>query len=115
VVDVPSPGKRVLGIDINTCAGCGGKLKVIASIEEAQVIGKILAHLQKRVPDQQQAERPLGARAPPLGTSHRLLIAVVDFIGTHANSVALDRRKNAARQRRLHAQLETPSAGCAWR
>jgi hypothetical protein len=39
--------KRVFGIDINTCAGCGGKLKVIASIEEAQVIGKILAHLQK--------------------------------------------------------------------
>ena len=26
--------KRVFGIDIETCTGCGGKLKVIASIEE---------------------------------------------------------------------------------
>ena len=27
--------KRVFGIDIETCTGCGGKLKVIASIEDA--------------------------------------------------------------------------------
>ncbi|MEO8314631.1 MAG: transposase [Pseudomonadota bacterium] len=35
--------KRVFGIEISTCTGCGGKLKVIASIEESQVIAKILA------------------------------------------------------------------------
>ena len=57
--------KRVFGIEINTCARCGGKLKVIASIEEPEVIGKILAHLQKTAPDSNQAELPLGARAPP--------------------------------------------------
>jgi hypothetical protein len=57
--------KRVFGIEINTCTRCGGKLKVIASIEEPEVIAKILAHLQKAGPDPQQAELPLGARAPP--------------------------------------------------
>ncbi|MBK9251784.1 MAG: transposase [Proteobacteria bacterium] len=40
--------KRVFGIDIEACARCGGKLKVIASIEEPQVIAKILAHLSAR-------------------------------------------------------------------
>jgi len=30
--------KRVFGVEINACARCGGKLKVIASIEEPQVI-----------------------------------------------------------------------------
>jgi hypothetical protein len=38
--------KRVFGIEIEGCAGCGGKLQVIASIEEPQVIAKILAHLE---------------------------------------------------------------------
>jgi hypothetical protein len=57
--------KRVFGIEINTCTRCGGKLKVIASIEEPEVIARILAHLQKSVPDPRQAELPLGARAPP--------------------------------------------------
>jgi ribosomal protein S27E len=57
--------KRVFGIDISTCARCGGQLKVIASIEEPAVIGRILAHLEKTALDPQHAELPLGARAPP--------------------------------------------------
>ncbi len=57
--------KHVFGIDIETCIGCGGKLKVIASIEEAEVIAKILPHLERAAPDAQQAELPFGARAPP--------------------------------------------------
>lgn len=57
--------KRVFGVEINTCARCGGKVKVIASIEEPEVIARILAHIQKTAPDQHQAELPLGARAPP--------------------------------------------------
>jgi len=58
--------KRVFGIDIEACARCGGKLKVIASIEEPAVIAKILAHLERTAPDQYQAELPFGARAPPV-------------------------------------------------
>jgi hypothetical protein len=51
--------KRVFGIDIETCARYGGKLRVIASIETPEVIARILAHLQKTAPDQHQAELPL--------------------------------------------------------
>jgi hypothetical protein len=61
--------KRVFGIDIEACARCGGKLKVIASIEEPQVIAKILAHLAHTNPEQYQSELPLGARAPPQQSS----------------------------------------------
>jgi hypothetical protein len=57
--------KRVLGIEIEDCARCGGKLKVIASIEESEMIARILAHLEKTAPDQCPPELPLGARAPP--------------------------------------------------
>ncbi len=38
--------KRVFCIEIEDCARCGGKLQVIASIEEPQVIARILAHLE---------------------------------------------------------------------
>lgn len=62
----PGPVPRSLfGIEIDSCGRCGGKLKVIASIEEPEVIARILAHIQKTAPDQHQAELPLGARAPP--------------------------------------------------
>ncbi len=36
--------KRVFGMDIEVCPECGGKLKVISSIEEREVIKKILTH-----------------------------------------------------------------------
>jgi len=55
----------VFGVEIQSCARCGGKLKIIASIEEPAVIAKILAHLERSAPDPSQSELPLGARAPP--------------------------------------------------
>ena len=61
--------KRVLGIDIESCARCGGPLKIVASIEEPQVIAKILAHLQRMAVEPHQSELPLGARAPPIPSS----------------------------------------------
>ena len=36
--------KRVYDIDVERCE-CGGKLKIIAAIEEPTVIGRILTHL----------------------------------------------------------------------
>ena len=36
--------KRVFDIDVEHCPHCGGKLKIIAAIEEPGVIAKILAH-----------------------------------------------------------------------
>ncbi len=61
--------KRVFKIDIEVCEHCGGQVKVIASIEDPQVIEKILGHIKK---EQQQASMPSAQidwlqheRAPP--------------------------------------------------
>lgn len=40
--------KRVFNIDVSVCPKCGGKAKVIASIEDQPIIDKILAHLMKK-------------------------------------------------------------------
>jgi hypothetical protein len=61
--------KRVFRIDIGPCERCGGKVKIIASVEDRQVIGKILACLEQRLQardppaDIAAASRPRG----PLG------------------------------------------------
>jgi hypothetical protein len=61
--------QRVFGIEIESCARCGGKLKIIASIEEPPLIAKILSHLERAAPEQYQGELQLGARGPPLQPS----------------------------------------------
>lgn len=61
--------KRVFGVQIESCTRCGGKLKIIASIEEAQLIAKILSHLERAAAQQSQSELPLGARGPPVQSS----------------------------------------------
>ncbi|NND56925.1 MAG: IS91 family transposase [Xanthomonadales bacterium] len=40
--------KRVFSIDIETCPECGGRLKVIACIEDPPLIAKILGHVRRR-------------------------------------------------------------------
>ena len=58
--------KRVFNIDIETCGRCGGSLKVIACIEDHDIIDRILAHLRKK--EQEAPARPLlipPTRAPP--------------------------------------------------
>ena len=40
--------KRVFGIEIETCEACVGTVRVIASIEDTEVIGRILRHLESR-------------------------------------------------------------------
>jgi pyruvate/2-oxoglutarate dehydrogenase complex dihydrolipoamide acyltransferase (E2) component len=60
--------KRVFGIDIETCAVCGGVMRIIACIEDALVIEKILAHLDAKAAAA-QAARPPPSRAPPEGRS----------------------------------------------
>ena len=58
--------KRVFDVEIERCTRCGGQLKIIASIEEPQLIAKILSHLERAMAEQPQSERPPGARGPPL-------------------------------------------------
>jgi hypothetical protein len=56
--------KRVFGVEIESCTRCGGKLKIIASIEEPQLIAKILSHMELAAPEQSKSELALGARGP---------------------------------------------------
>lgn len=56
--------KRVFAIEIERCRRCGGRLKVIASIEEPALIERILAHLKLRAEDE-HTRSPFAARAPP--------------------------------------------------
>jgi Putative transposase len=56
--------KRVFAIEIERCARCGGRVRVIASIEQAPVIGRILAHLNR---EQGAVEGAHPTRAPPQG------------------------------------------------
>jgi len=52
--------KRVFGIEIETCEMCGGKVRVMTSIEDPAVIGRILRHRASR-------ELPAGSRPPSRG------------------------------------------------
>ena len=51
---------RVFAIDIETCLNCGGRLRVIACVEEPWLIRKILAHVRLR-----DSTAAIQARAPP--------------------------------------------------
>ena len=61
----PLPLKRVFSIDIETCPKCGGTLRVIACIEDPDLIATILEHIRAR--DEAVASQP---RAPPLRPEH---------------------------------------------
>jgi hypothetical protein len=53
--------RRTFEIDILACAGCGGRLRLLATIEDPAVVRKILSHLG--VPS--ECPQPLPARSPP--------------------------------------------------
>lgn len=55
--------QRTFGFDVLACPRCGGRLRLVALIEAASVIGRILRHLG--VPAEIPPPRP--ARAPPSG------------------------------------------------
>jgi hypothetical protein len=55
--------KRVFGIEIQRCEHCGGAVKIIASIEDPQVIERILAHVEPERLGQRL--RAAAARGPP--------------------------------------------------
>lgn len=56
--------KRVFNIDVEICAACGGKAKVIAAIEDPAVIRKILDHLG--LPTKSPAILAARSRGPPV-------------------------------------------------
>ena len=56
--------KRVFAIQIERCRRCGGRIEVIASIEDLALIERILAHVRQRDEDD-LPQLSVGARAPP--------------------------------------------------
>ena len=65
--DVGLSMARTFGLDVLACPRCGGRLRLIALIEQAAVSDRILRHLG--VSTQNPAPRP--ARAPPLRVGAR--------------------------------------------
>jgi hypothetical protein len=57
--------KRVFNIDITICRYCQGTVKVIACIEERQIIDRILAHINNKHQSGKPPTAFLGIRAPP--------------------------------------------------
>jgi hypothetical protein len=57
--------RRTFGFDVLACPGCGGRLRLVALIEDASIVGRILRHLG--LPDTIPTPRP--ARAPPAATT----------------------------------------------
>ena len=53
---------RTFGCDVLACPRCGGRLRLVALIEDSAIIGRILRHLG--LPTEVASPRP--ARAPPL-------------------------------------------------
>ena len=76
--------QRTFGIDVLACARCGGRLRLIALIEQAAVIERLLRHLglPETVPT------PSPARAPPVP------------IRRHANHSRYDPDADASRPRK---------------
>ena len=63
--------KRVFAIEIDTCARCQGRLRVIASIQEPELIARMLAHRERSMDMAEPEHLPMAARAPP---QQRLLL-----------------------------------------
>ncbi len=59
--------KRVFQLDLQSCEGCGGQVRVIACIEDPLVIGKILEHRERSGPETAGAGRRPEVRGPPRG------------------------------------------------
>jgi hypothetical protein len=64
--------RRTFGIDVLACPCCGGRFRLIAVIEEASVVKRILCHLH--LPTEVPTPRP--GRAPPLDVARGALSRV---------------------------------------
>jgi hypothetical protein len=60
--------KRVFKLDLTSCEGCGGQVRVLACIEDPLVIGQILAHLETQQAVLVGEGRRPEVRGPPPGT-----------------------------------------------
>ena len=64
--------KRVFNIDVTVCRHCQGAMRIIACIEDRQVINKILAHINRKEEHLVSVMAGTGIRAPP--TDYKVLM-----------------------------------------
>jgi hypothetical protein len=60
--------KRVFGIDVATCVHGGGKVRIVASVEEPAAIRAILEHFEKHGALEQAHDHPR-PRGPPVAAA----------------------------------------------
>ena len=77
--------KRVFNIDIEVCGRCGGSVRIIACIEDQDVIDRILAHLERK----EQNTPTLPHLAPPTRAPPGTLPL---FAGSESTTTALNRQ-----------------------
>jgi hypothetical protein len=77
--------KRVFNIDIEVCGHCGGSVKIIACIEDQDIIDRILAHLR----DKELATPSLTLLTPPSRAPPETLPL---FAGKDSSSTALNQQ-----------------------
>jgi len=77
--------KRVFNIDIEVCSRCGGSVRVIACIEDQDVIDRILAHLKKK---EQNTPAPPNMAPPTRAPPETLQL----FAGKDSSSTVLYRQ-----------------------
>ena len=94
--------RRTFGFDVLACPRCGGRLRLIALIEQVSVIQRILRHLG--APTEIPAPRP--ARAPPLPFDARARPMGGDGLRSLLNQPAWCRPAGGA-ARSLFARLQT--------
>ena len=64
--------KRVFNIDVTVCRHCQGATRIIACIEDRQVINKILAHINRKEEHLVSVMAGTGIRSPP--TDYKVLM-----------------------------------------
>jgi hypothetical protein len=99
--------KRVFGVEIESCTRCGGPLTIPVSIEEPQLIAKILSHLERAAREQYQSELParwFGGPATAKGSAQKPTGSQI-FQASHA-APELGRNNGCLRATRLWAALD---------
>jgi hypothetical protein len=63
--------RRAFGIDVLACPRCGGRLRLIATVEDPAVVGTILAHLGLLHPGDSPGPAPPSADPRAAATSRQ--------------------------------------------
>jgi len=62
--------KRVFNIDVTVCRHCQGAMRIIACIEDCQVINNILAHINRKQEPLASVMAGSGIRSPPVDSKY---------------------------------------------